>query len=300
MPLAGAFLSKSEIKNEFLYPMAMQFCRDCSSVQVDTVIPLDVLFKKYFYFSSSINTLIEHFFDLSNMVSKKYLKNGGNVLEIGCNDGVFLNHMVKKNGVNCIGVDPAKNVIKKISNKKINAYNKPFNLELAKKIKSRFHKIDLIVSSFSFGHIDNMKSVAEGINTLLDKNGTFISKTFSSKDSKLYEYIQLSYKKLDKKKIIHGITGVIRFKDNLDSCLEEMKSIDKGLSEMFPNSKRTDWGKYKMASGNGFYYPITFDFKDESSAMVSCQDFNDSSNIDNNLKVSIFTAEFSLFLEQEN
>tara|TARA_A100001015_G_C14996854_1_gene716569 strand:+ start:681 stop:1919 length:1239 start_codon:yes stop_codon:yes gene_type:complete len=174
MPLAGAFLSKSQIKNEFLYPMAMQFCKNCSSVQVDTVIPLDVLFKKYFYFSSSINTLIEHFFDLSNMVSKKYLKNGGNVLEIGCNDGVFLNHMVKKNGINCIGVDPAKNVIKKISNKKITSYNKPFNFELSKKIKSRFHKIDLIVSSFSFGHIDNMKSVAEGIDNLLDENGTFI------------------------------------------------------------------------------------------------------------------------------
>ena len=174
MPLAGAFLSKSQIKNEFLYPMAMQFCKNCSSVQVDTVIPLDVLFKKYFYFSSSINTLIEHFFDLSNMISKKYLKNGGNVLEIGCNDGVFLNHMVKKNGINCIGVDPAKNVIKKISNKKITSYNKPFNLELSKKIKSRFHKIDLIVSSFSFGHIDNMKSVAEGIDNVLDENGTFI------------------------------------------------------------------------------------------------------------------------------
>jgi methylation protein EvaC len=174
MPLAGAFLSKSEIKNEFLYPMAMQFCQNCSSVQVDTVIPLDILFKKYFYFSSTINTLIKHFFDLSKIVSKKYLKDGGNVLEIGCNDGVFLNHMVKKSGVNCIGVDPAKNVIKKISNKKINAYNKPFNLELAKKIKLRFDKIDLIVSSFSFGHIDNMKSVAEGIDFLLDKNGTFI------------------------------------------------------------------------------------------------------------------------------
>jgi len=49
MPLAGAFLSKSGIKNEFLYPMAMQFCQNCSSVQVDTVIPLDILFKKYFY-----------------------------------------------------------------------------------------------------------------------------------------------------------------------------------------------------------------------------------------------------------
>jgi len=174
MPLAGAFLNKSQINSEFLYPMAMQFCQNCSSVQVDTVIPLDVLFKKYFYFSSSINTLVEHFYDLSNIVSKKYLKNGGNVLEIGCNDGVFLNHMIKKSGVNCIGVDPAKNVIKKISNKKISAYNKPFNLELAKKIKLRFKKIDLIISSFSFGHIDNMQSVAEGIDLLLSKNGTFI------------------------------------------------------------------------------------------------------------------------------
>ena len=174
MPLAGAFLSKPEIKNEFLYPMAMQFCTNCSSVQVDTVIPLDVLFKKYFYFSSNINTLIEHFYNLSNLVSKKYLKDGGNVLEIGCNDGVFLNHIIKKNGINCIGVDPAQNVIKKINNKKINTYNKPFNLELAKKIKSRFGKIDLIVSSFSFGHINNMKSVASGIDHLLDEKGTFI------------------------------------------------------------------------------------------------------------------------------
>ncbi len=174
MPLAGAFLSKPQIKNEFLYPMAMQFCNNCSSVQVDTVIPLDVLFKKYFYFSSSIKTLIEHFFDLSNIVAHKYLKNGGSVLEIGCNDGVFLNHLVKKKGINCIGVDPAKNVIKKISNKKINSYNKPFNLELAKKIKLRFNKIDVIVSSFSFGHIDNMKSVAQGIDALLSDNGVFI------------------------------------------------------------------------------------------------------------------------------
>lgn len=174
MPLAGAFLSKSQIKNEFLYPMAMQFCMNCSSVQVDTVIPLDVLFKKYFYFSSSINTLIDHFYNLSNLVLKKYLKSGGNVLEIGCNDGVFLNHIVKKKGINCIGVDPAKNVIKKINNKKINTYNKPFDLQLAKKIKSRFGKVNLIVSSFSFGHIDNMKSVVSGIDFLLDENGTFI------------------------------------------------------------------------------------------------------------------------------
>jgi len=174
IPLAGAFLSKPQIKNEKLYPMGMQFCENCTGVQVDTVIPLDILFKKYFYFSSSIKTLIDHFLNLSNMVSKKILKNGGNVLEIGCNDGVFLNHLVKNKRINCIGVDPAKNVIKKIQNKEIKKYNKPFNLELAKKIKKNYNKIDLVVSSFSFGHIDDMKSVAKGIDLLLDKDGTFI------------------------------------------------------------------------------------------------------------------------------
>ena len=69
MPLAGGFLSKSELKSENLYPMGIQF-KSCSSVQVDTVIPLEVLFKKYFYFSSNMKTLVEHFFNLSNIVSK--------------------------------------------------------------------------------------------------------------------------------------------------------------------------------------------------------------------------------------
>ena len=72
MPLAGAFLNKNQIKKEAIYPMAMQFCKSCSNVQVDTVIPLDVLFKKYFYFSSNIKTLIDHFDDLAKSVQKNF------------------------------------------------------------------------------------------------------------------------------------------------------------------------------------------------------------------------------------
>ena len=175
MPLAGAFLRKNQIKNEFKYPMAMQFCNNCSNVQVDTVIPLNILFKKYFYFSSNIKTLIDHFDDLSQLVQNKFLtKKKSTVLEIGCNDGVFLNHLVKNKNIKCIGVDPAENVVKKIKNKKISIYNRPFDFNLAKKIKSKVISVDLIVSSFSFGHIDDMNSVAKGIDLLLDKKGIFI------------------------------------------------------------------------------------------------------------------------------
>lgn len=175
MPLAGAFLNKNQIKKEYKYPMAMQFCEDCSNVQVDTVIPLDVLFKKYFYFSSNIKTLINHFGELAKLVETKFLKNkSSTVLEIGCNDGVFLNQLSNYNNIKCVGVDPAKNVVKKIKNKKITIYNNGFDYVLAKKIKKKINDVDLIVSSFSFGHIDQMNSVTKGIDLLLKKNGTFI------------------------------------------------------------------------------------------------------------------------------
>ena len=174
MPLAGAFLTKNEIQKEKIYPMAMQFCKNCSNVQVDTVIPIEILFKKYFYFSSNIKTLIDHFGQLANHIKKKYISKRASLLEIGCNDGVFLNHLANDPKITCIGVDPAINVIKNIKNKNIKKFNKPFDLNLAKKIKLKYGSVDIVVSSFSFGHINNMGSVASGINYLLKEDGVFI------------------------------------------------------------------------------------------------------------------------------
>ena len=247
MPLAGAFLSKSEIKNEHLYPMAMQFCQNCTSVQVNTVIPLNTLFKKYFYFSSNIKTLVEHFLNLSKIISKKYLKNSGKVLEIGCNDGVFLNHMVKKDNIKCIGVDPARNVIKKIKDKRITTYNIPFDFELSKKIKSRFTDIDLIVSSFSFGHIDDMKSVAKGIDHLLNKNGIFIFEIY---------YLGTVIKELQYDMMYHE-----------HMTYYTIKSLKKFLAKY--NLRIFDIEKIKLRSGSLRFSCCRIDNKRKSSKNVS-------------------------------
>lgn len=53
----------------------------------------------------------------------KYFKKKGKVLEIGCANGIFLNEW-KKNGWNCIGVDPAKEMIDYgIQNFKLDLYS---------------------------------------------------------------------------------------------------------------------------------------------------------------------------------
>ena len=45
-------------------------------------------------FSSAINTLVEHFEEHANSLSTKLdvIPENTSVFEIGCNDGVFLNH----------------------------------------------------------------------------------------------------------------------------------------------------------------------------------------------------------------
>ena len=55
-----------------------------------------------------------------------------------------------------------------------------------------------------------------------------------------------------------------------------------------------------MPTNEGHYFPITFDLSDMSRAMVSCQDWNNSTGINDNLKVSLFAADYSEYLKRQN
>ena len=132
------------------------------------------------------------------------------------------------------------------------------------------------------------------------KDRKYIVKSFFNKKLSLYEVIQISYKNSDKNKIIVGIGGVIDFPDNINSCKSEMYKISSELSKLFPNAIKKDWGKYKMPTNEGHYFPITFDFKNLSRAMVSCQDWKKETGITDNLKVSLFSADYSEYLKRQN
>ena len=76
-----------------------------------------------------------------------------------------------------------------------------------------------------------------------------------------------------------------------------MKEIVSELSLLFPNAVKKDWGKYEMS--NGHYFPVTFTFKDSSRAMAACFDWNKKSGINNNLKVSLYSAEYREYLKKQ-
>ncbi|MEW5894431.1 MAG: class I SAM-dependent methyltransferase [Candidatus Omnitrophota bacterium] len=176
VPLAGGFLKEKDFPDEKFFPLRLNFCKDCYLVQVSDMVSADVLFKNnYFFFSSAIGTLIQHFKDFALETHDRFLKgiDKPSILEIGCNDGVLLRPFSAL-GVKALGVDPATNVVQRIDPKDAIVVNDYFTEKVAAGIKEKHGQVDAIVSSFSFAHIDDMVDVMKGIKCLLKDKGVFI------------------------------------------------------------------------------------------------------------------------------
>ncbi len=172
MPLAGGFIRNLKQKSqEKFYPLQLNFCNNCFLLQTNSSINPDTLFKNYFYFSSSIKTLVEHFDNIAPGLSKVILKSKNSfIVEIGANDGSFIK-AVQKNGHKVLGVDPATNVVADGIKKGAPIINDYFTEQLAIKIARKYGKADAIYSFHSMAHIEDMHDVIKGVKKLLKKNG---------------------------------------------------------------------------------------------------------------------------------
>lgn len=172
MPLAGGFLKSKELFNfEHFFPLQLYFCKDCFLIQTNAVIDSDTLFKDYFYFSSAIKTLQVHFEQFAEELKTEYQGDAQKfVVEIGCNDGSFLNSLHRRK-FRVLGVDPAKNVVRALISEGYPIINDYFTEVLAKKIVNSDGKADIIVSTNVLAHIEDMHDVVKGIKALLKEDG---------------------------------------------------------------------------------------------------------------------------------
>lgn len=180
MPLAGGFLknlSKKTLSAEKKYPLQLLFCQNCFLVQTNAVINQDTLFKNYFYFSSKIKTLVNHFNQIAEQIStlQGSTKNPF-VVEIGSNDGGFIKAVINK-GYNILGIDPAENVVTPLIKKGVPILNEYFTQKLAQKIVKKYGQADAIYSFNVLAHIENMHDVFSGITTLLKDDGYLLFET---------------------------------------------------------------------------------------------------------------------------
>jgi methylation protein EvaC len=173
--LAGGFLKLEQFDQEQRFPLRVYFCEDCYAVQVVDKVPPDVLFHNYFYFSSSINTLREHFQSYAEEVTARFLKpDSATVLEFGCNDGVLLRPLAEQGVRTVIGVDPAKNIVAGIDDPRVTLVNDFFTEQVADRIVAKHGTLDMIMANNVYAHIPDIQGTTRAVSRALSDEGVFV------------------------------------------------------------------------------------------------------------------------------
>ena len=176
-PLSGFFYKakKFDLKK---YSLDLFKCQICDLIQFNKIAePHEMFGKNYEYSTSLSNLMISHIKSkIKYLKNKKLLKKNFSVLDIGSNDGTFLNSLDKK--MQLFGIDPSAKKFEKLYKKNILVSYSFFskkNIETF--IKKRIGKIiqfDLITSFAMFYDVDDPNSFCRDISKVLKKNGTWI------------------------------------------------------------------------------------------------------------------------------
>ena len=128
MPSANGFLDEKDFKNEFFYEMEVGFSEKVSLLQLNEFSnPEAVHNERYPFYTSSSDYMTRHFKDFAQWLSSKYLSSGSKLVEVGSNDGTFLENFKDKN-VNAIGFEPSTTIARLANKKGIQTFDKFFNL----------------------------------------------------------------------------------------------------------------------------------------------------------------------------
>lgn len=175
VPLANSFL-KPEQKNEeeFICPLALTWCPECTLVQLTHAVPPELMFSNYLYVSSTTDTFKRHFSEYARSV-KKWLGKRENVLavDIGSNDGLLLS-CYQNEGLRAVGIEPAHNLSVSANEKGLRTINRFFDVEAVEQVLAEFGKAHVISGNNVFAHIDRIQDVCKNMRKLLADDGIIV------------------------------------------------------------------------------------------------------------------------------
>ena len=172
-PFSNSFLNYKDIKKEKKFPLKLVICRNCGLSQLSIIPNTKFIFSKYDYLSSSSKALTDHYKKLVNKLVRKYkILPKDSILDIGCNDGVLLNHY-PKNFKNIIGIEPS-DAVKKIKQKRIKLVKNFFNFKTSEKYLKKYSKPRIITITNVLAQIHNLNDLVKGLNNITDKKSLIV------------------------------------------------------------------------------------------------------------------------------
>ena len=173
-PLANSFFNeKKYFKKEKLYPLKVNFCKNCGHIQLSHSVFANSMFKKYLYLTNTSKQNRDHFKNYAKTISERVKdKKNIKILDVASNDGTFLNFFKNKKFFK-LGVDPALNLKRYAQKKGILQLVLYFNNKSSDYIKSKYGLFDVITANHVCAHVDDLRSFVSGVKGLLKFNGFF-------------------------------------------------------------------------------------------------------------------------------
>jgi SAM-dependent methyltransferase len=225
-PLSGIFYNNK--KNRLpKYSLDLYQCKKCKLIQLSKDIPAEQMFgNKYGYQTSISRLMVNHLHKKVDYVKKnKLIRKKSNILDIGSNDGTFLNFFNKSH--NLYGIDPSGIQYKHYYRKDIilipNFFSKQKLDQYFYKTKKEI-KFDLITSFAIFYDVNEPNRFCNDVYHSLKEDGIWIAE---------FSYFPLMLKNLTYDQICHEhITYYTLqvFKEIIEK--NNLKIIDLNLNEI--------------------------------------------------------------------
>jgi 2-polyprenyl-3-methyl-5-hydroxy-6-metoxy-1,4-benzoquinol methylase len=164
-PLANNSLS-NKYEEENTYPLKLNFCNNCTHLQLKHAVNPDLMFKHYLYVTGTSQTMRDYLRSFVSL-SETYLSlNNKKVMDIACNDGTLLD-IYRENGYETFGIDPSENLYK-ISSKNHKIELDYLNDTHAIKYNNQF---DLVIAQNVMAHNSYPKHFLEICKEMVTENG---------------------------------------------------------------------------------------------------------------------------------
>lgn len=174
-PPANEFVTcEARGKAQDVFPLDVFFCSGCAHVQLLDIVDPARLFRDYVYVSSTSPVFVEHFRRYAEaMIDLAGLRPGSVVIEIGSNDGVLL-RFFKAAGMKVLGIDPAVRIAEEATKTGIETMPEFFDRALVDRLERDGIRASLIAANNVFAHADDLHTIVDGVERLLEPDGVFV------------------------------------------------------------------------------------------------------------------------------
>lgn len=170
-PLANALTdTRYEAMSLPKFPLNLCLCESCWFTQLDVAIDSSVLFEHYVYVTPHARSLTDHYAVLISEISSIMGLEGANVIEMGSNNGAFIEAIRPYVG-SIVGVEPAKNIAEQAARDGIPTIAEFFSEATVPSIMQQAGSADLFVARHCMAHLNDLRGTLRAIASILKPDG---------------------------------------------------------------------------------------------------------------------------------